>query len=159
MSRNPKLALCGIQLLDTLTLDWLASAKYSGRAPGGQEPIACPYKPASRPKPGEGDGRGTGGAQVPLDPFSQPLPGVVEGPLRLGPGLGIQSPFFALSLWSLLCPCGARCPVRRAQSPWAEPFGRSPAVSAPFLYAAVVLVFSDMSGFMLEVGCSLLSLI
>jgi hypothetical protein len=86
---------------------------------------------------------------VPLDPLPQPLPGGRD-PLRLGPRLQIQSLFFcslflapAVPLWR---------PLSRVQGPRAERLGRSPAVSALFPYAVVVLVFSNMSGLMLESG-------
>jgi hypothetical protein len=103
-------------------------------------PIQTDKTPEARRRGGEGGG---GGGRDRCKYHTTRFPSrtrvLVEGPLRLGTRLGIQSPFFALSFWSLLCPCGAYCPVCRAR-------GRGPLVlvcalpSLHSFYAVVVLV-------------------
>jgi hypothetical protein len=132
------------------------SRGFLGLCAVGREPIACPFpnrQMARRQETGRGEVReGYKYRSTRYRSRSR----VVDDPLRLGPRLWIQSPAFALSSWShtSLVPAAVSLwrPLPRVQGPRAERLGRSLAISALFPCAVVVLVFSNMSGLMLESG-------
>jgi hypothetical protein len=90
----------------------------------GQEAIACPHPLTDkRQRSGAGPrGEGYERGRSPARPVTAAVPGWSRSPAVM-PGAVDPGSLSALSFCSLLCPCGAHCPVCRAR-------GRSASVEA-----------------------------